>query len=354
MAIQGSKISMFFIFILAVVGCEKEIPPIQSIQPKLVLSQTIEPTGHKTRYFNGVVAASKSVALAFRINGQLQQVNVTEGQRVKQGQELARLDNSDQVIQLKSQQAAFVKAEAEYQRARKLVKTGAISQADLDTLKAQFIGAEAGLASAKRDLENTRLNAPFSGVIAKRYIDNFEKVTTASPFVMLQNLQELEVKIDLPESLLAALKQNRENRQSTAVTAQFPNHKGVSYPLTFKEIATVVNDNQSYELTFTMASPEDITVLPGMTVKVSIALTQAAGRIVVPTHTVQEDEQGRYVFLVAQKMEKKIIEKRYVEVGGLAAQGVLINSGLNAGDILVTAGISQLYEGQVVRCKEGQ
>lgn len=334
-------------------GCGQQETVVEKAPLKPVRTMTVSFDDEVTKSFTGTVDAIRTAELGFRVSGELIAVNVKEGQFVKQGQELAVLDQTDFKITLAASQAEYDRAFSEFNRAQKLVKKGAVSRSDFDKLKAQLGTAQAQLNSAQQNLKYTTLAAPFDGLIAKRYMENYEKVSTADTFAFLQDMSAFKVKINIPESVMIKLKQH----SSSAVYAIFNGNQAVHYPLTFKEVSTRADEkNQSYTVTFMMDAPSDITLLPGMSARVIGKLKNDDQRtIYVPTDTVLEDSHGRYVYVVTPQGEgtgEMIIgevSRRDVVVAGLNEKGIQISAGLNAGDRLVTAGMSKMRQGLVVK-----
>jgi RND family efflux transporter MFP subunit len=142
------------------------------------------------------------------------------------------------------------------------------------------------------------------------------------------------------------------------VTAVFDGIPGQQFPLTLLEVSSEPDPaSRTYEATFTMPAIEERVILPGMTVTVIVRAPQfegSAGQVTLPAQAVMEDRDGRYVW-VAEPGEEGLatIRRRALETGELTADGLLVLSGVSFGDQVVTAGMSRLVEGQVVRTGEG-
>jgi len=137
------------------------------------------------------------------------------------------------------------------------------------------------------------------------------------------------------------------------------------FPLTLKEASINADEeNQTYEVTFTMPRVENYTILPGMSALV-IAETASGGedansRFHLPAAAVLEDREGRFVYLVKADSGKDgptqgvgVIERRPVTTGELDARGLLVTSGLKRGEHVLTAGMSQAQPGMKVRWNQG-
>lgn len=331
---------------------EKEVATVEEIAVlKPVRTMTVNLGSTTTKSFAGVVEANKTAELGFRVSGELKVVNTKEGDFVQKGQILAVLDQTDFNIKLKAAQADFDRSASDFKRAKSLIKQGAISTADYEKLKAQQSNARAQLESAQQNLKYTELKAPFSGVVAKQLLSNFEKISSSVTFAVIQDLSSFEVQINLPESVMIKIKREEE---AQPVYAVFDGNQENQYPLTFKEVSTRADEKtQTYAVKFVMAAPKDINLLPGMSARV-FAEHKSDGKelkeVYVPAHAVLEDGQGRFVYLANETTENKAeVQRRAVVVGELNENGLQVLQGLDVGDKVITAGMSKMTEGLTVR-----
>ena len=302
------------------------------------------------REFPGTVDAAQKAELGFRVSGKLKSLNVNEGAVVKDGETLAQLDDTDFQIQLKSRQADYQQAHDDYLRGKALIDKGVISQSDFSKLQAQNVAAQSALETAQRNLDYTHLEAPFSGRIAKRYVENYEEVSAMQPIYALQDVSSLLVKVDIPESLMINVQEGSE----PDVYALFSGIPGESFPLKFKEVSSRADEaTRLFNVTFSMPANPKYNILPGMSVTVRGRPPQAtnlSGVIFVPPHVVQEDADGRYLWTVTHEdATTGVVNRQNVTTGKLQNDGIVILSGLEVGDEVVTAGMSKMHPGLKVR-----
>jgi len=328
-------------------GCARQEEAKAEPPPRIVRTQTVSPkSSGGWREFPGVIEAAQSAELGFRVAGKITKLYVREGQEVEQGQVLAQLDDTDYKIQLSSRQAEYEQAKADYERAQQLQKQKLIAQADVDKLKAQYTATSAALEAAQQNVQYTTLKAPFSGLIARRHVDNYEEAAASAPIYTLQDLSSLHVKVNIPETVMVYLKRS----ESPIVSAIFDIRPDEQYPMTIQAIATEADANShTYAVTLDMPPIDDLNLLPGMSVTVRGG-SPADTLITVPPETVLANEDGTYVFVVDDiKGELGTVHKRPVATGEMIDQGVVVTSGLDVGDRLVTAGMSKMYDGLEVR-----
>ncbi|MFQ5788163.1 MAG: efflux RND transporter periplasmic adaptor subunit, partial [Thermodesulfobacteriota bacterium] len=219
------------------------------------------------RTYPGKVQASQRVNLSFRVSGPLIEFPVNEGDEVVKGQLLARIDPRDYRIALDEAKATYNKTQADYIRYRDLYERDAVPLAELDLKRAQRDTAKAKLEKAEADLQDTNLKAPFSGRIGEKIVDNFQEVRAKQDVVSLHDVSNVEIVIDLPESVIATA----EKGTISKLAATFESAPGVEFPLEVKEVSAQADPTtQTYRATLTMPQPEDIFILPGMTANVVV------------------------------------------------------------------------------------
>jgi RND family efflux transporter MFP subunit len=316
------------------------------------------------RTFPGRVDASQRAELAFRVPGHLQEILVKEGDVVEKDQILARLDPADYELIYEDKKATFDNTQSNFTRAKELVADGNISRMDYDRMEANFRSASAALSQAEKDLEYTVLTSPFRGRVAERLVENFEEVQAKQTVFSLQNTARLDIIIDVPESVVRMVRGGAGEERSmvkgdmprpTNAYAQFEGRPDETFPLHPKEIATKANEQtQTFRATFTMESPTNFTVLPGMTTTVILDLTKLMPEDLVkrvPVRAVQGDSglKSRVWILDPQTMT---VSGREVTIGRMTGSMVQITDGLSGGEEIVSVGAPYLAEGmQVTRMK---
>jgi RND family efflux transporter MFP subunit len=354
MNINVNKLGFFLWlpFVINLAGCDKktEISEIKPLRPVKTMTVNL-PDMHLTREFSAVVDASRKADISFKIAGELIALNVQQGEPVSAGQVLAKLNDRDIKIQLQDAQSSFDQAQGDFNRAKNLISSKVISQSDFDKLKAQFQSAQAKLSTAENNLEYTELKASFDGVIAKKYTENFQEINAKSPIFALHDISSISLKINVPESIMI----NNQRDVLPKLIARFDAIEGETFPLTFKDVATQADEiTKTYEVTLTMKSPINHTVLPGMTARVIAEdLAQANNKsaaFYLPAKTVLADNQGHYVYVVTrQSAGVGQVNRQAVKIGDITPLGIEIFSGLAQGDVVLTAGMSKVTDGLAVK-----
>lgn len=341
------------------VEAEPELRPVRTLLVKTVdVSQALE--------FTAVVDAVNRADLAFKISGNLTQLLVKQGDKVNKGDVIAKLDDTDLKIYVAEAQAHFDTAMADLTRAKNLVKTNYISASEFDQIRTKAQSAKAQLASANNNLDYSRLRASFEGVIAKVYSKNHQEINAKEPIVRLHDLSEIQLIVNIPESIMIHLK---KNAAQGVVSATFNSIEDHSFPLQFSEVATLADEHsKTYEVIFTMKALDGYAILPGMTASVSaqVALSHYENQVqpsfYLPSHTVLKDNQGNYVFVVNKhKNGVGKISRKSVVIGNITTRGIEVftsftspvssgsNAGLQSGDYVITAGMSKVSAGSLVK-----
>ncbi len=331
---------------LAVHAGEEKIPTDESvIRP--VKSMVLPEYQGKTRTYPGTVRATNRVELSFNVLGTIIELPVKEGQRVKKGQLLARLDPKDYQALVTGAKAEYEKALADYRRAKELVKNGYVSRSDYDKTVSDKEVAASRLARARKSLEDTYLRAPFDGVIARRYVENFTDVRAKQPVLSLQDTHALEVVADLPEDVIAL------NRSSlpTSITARFSVLPGREFPVTISEIATHADPvTRTYQVVFALPAHEGVNLLPGMTAEVSVTrgskTTEGSPVFTITATALLEADGKTWVWVIDPKTNR--VSRREVQAEVIGDRAV-VSQGLRPLERIATAGVHHLKEGQVVK-----
>ncbi len=308
------------------------------------------------RKFPAQVHSAERAELAFRIPGELQSLPAMAGKDVRRGTVLATLDPSDYQILVNDRKARQQLAKAQFQRIKDLFERQQVSQAQYDQAKAELDISEAALSAARTDLSYTKLKAPFSGQISQVYVDNHQPVAAGKPVIMLQVRDQLEVRMQLPESLMANMADSK-GEDNYQPEVEFEAIAGKRFLSTYKEHnAQADAATGSFTVTLTLPRPKNLNLLPGMSASVHVDLNQVLSQktsvLTVPTKAVfqgddqQEGSSQAKVWIVNGDMT---LSPRAVSVGKLTPLGIEILSGLQAGENIVAAGVYQAHEGMRIR-----
>ncbi|MEL0167307.1 MAG: efflux RND transporter periplasmic adaptor subunit [Pseudomonadaceae bacterium] len=344
------------VFTAVLSGCSEPPAPLADKPRPVKLFTVSDPGAERIREFPARLKAPEEAQLSFRLGGELQVLKVHEGQKVKRGDLIAQLDDTDYRLKLSDRQASYDLTRSQLTRMEQLVDRQMVSQAEYDQRKAQFNSAEAALNLARQELAYTRIIAPFDGVVARTHVEQFQVVQPNQPIATLYTSDAMDVVFQLPENLLSNLRRDLEPAElrSKVRLDNYPDVLDADY----KEYASQPDPSTlAYDVTLSMPIPDGVVLLPGMSATVIVDFAaisrNAVVPIVVPVEAVfSPDSQSsaeRQVWVLNEQNGELRVSARSVTVGQLTHDGIEVLSGLNAGEQIVAAGGNELSEGQQVR-----
>lgn len=328
-------------------GCEQPPPPetAEFSRPAEILEVGGGGNAASLR-FPGRVRAVQRAELAFNVPGQIIELPVKEGQKLAAGDLIARLDPANFEVRLASARAEFEKAQVDYERVRKIwEQSQAVAEAEVDQKRTAMEVARASYDTARKEFEDTRLTAPFAGTVTRRHVENFSNVQAKQVVASLQDPQELEIVIDVPERVV-----RNEARRATGY-ATFQGMPDRRIPVTLKAFSAEADpQTQTYEAVLALDKPDGMTILPGMSAEVFALGSGGAAdeAIAVPLKAVFAGPDGKPRVWVVDPDTARV-SQRAIETGAVQGGDILVTAGLAAGERIVTAGVSQLREGMLVR-----
>jgi RND family efflux transporter MFP subunit len=293
--------------------------------------------------YPGKIKPATEVNLAFRVAGPILRFPVQEGQFVKKGQLIAQIDPRDYKIQLAASQAKYDQVKAQADRVKELYKRNSVTPNDYDKAISGLKQITAKLHADRNALKDTRLVAPFDGYVQKKFYDNHETVDAGYPIVSFLNTSHFEVDADIPAT--DYIRQNQFAGFSCTVDV-YPNQP---IPLKLLEIVPKSNMNQLYQARFRLEPPKDLHVAAGMNANVTINYLAGNQNLMLVPVTAVFDRDGKSMIWVYSPQTHQV-KAREVSPQTVRSDGTMeITSGLKAGELIVTAGVHSLKEGQKVK-----
>lgn len=351
-----------------------------------VASVTQRAAGAQASVLNasGYVTARRGATVSSKITGKVIEVNVDEGMAVREGQILARLDDTTAraALELAKAQAEaargtmresevrLAEARLTLQRFAQLVKDGIATQADLDRAQAEVDSLSARIASAREqvvvadrqvalqqtDLDNTVIRAPFSGVAISKDAQPGEMVSpvsagggfTRTGICTIVDMRSLEVEVDVNESYINRV---RAGQDVTAVLDAYPDWQIPAHVITMVPTADRQKATVLVRIGFKSLDPR---ILPDMGVKVTFlreadeAVAPTAQPVaLVPKSAVKTDGDQQIVFVVADGLASR----RAVRLGGADGDRLEVTAGLRAGERVIVSPPPTVVDGAMVVVK---
>jgi len=329
---------------------EKEIAKVDTsvvAKPKLVAVATIDPQSFEHFIdLQGKVDAT-NIAYVAPPNGQggvVKALYVKQGQAVRKGQVLARLD--DQLIrnQIAPLQVQLNTAEDTYRRTKNLFDQGVGTYQNVLNAQTQVETLRKNIGIIQKQAALMTVTAPMSGVaetVNVRVGETFTGVSAVGPQISIVNTGTLKITAQVPENYLG--------RVGVGTTLQVVLPNANNKTLTTKvNVAGKIIDPTSRSFQIEAPVPSDPSLKPNQIAIVKIRDYDAPNAITIPLNVLQNDEQGKYVMVAAKEGAKMIARKRRVQVGELYGDRLEVKSGLQSGEVIVTEGYQELYEGQPI------
>ena len=297
------------------------------------------PAGQAGSY-SGTVEEESGTLLSFAVGGTVSRVLVNEGDRVGKGQLIATLDTEQLTHNHASARAALKQAEDAYKRMEELHGKGSLPEIKWVEAQTALERARASEQMARKQLADCRLYAPFSGVISKKFAEKGQNVGAGTQVVKLVAVGRMKVKIAVPESEMAQITVG----QKADITVEALGGAAMRGTVTEKGV-TADPLSRSYDVKISVPN-EGRRLMPGMVAEVAIDGTRHQEACIIPAHVVQIDEKNNeFVWLaVGGKATKRVIT-----CGEFTASGVVVTSGLGAGDRIITKGQQKVSEGTKVK-----
>ena len=358
---QGMAVMLLLVLGGVLTACSEEPPPLVETVRAIRTITVTEPASGKMRRFSGVVEAADTSSISFEVPGNVQEVKAEVGARILKGQVLAVLDEKNYQLNVTAAEAAAGRAEVELAdaqrdlaRLRRIAAEdrGAISERALEQAQATLEGARQNLSYnmsrlnlARRDLERTVLRAPFDGVIAERHVDPFQEVARGERMFDLFMEGAMQVAISIPESEIDRIYLGLTGEiRFPAISQQV--HMGI-----VSEISKVAGAANAFPIKMAIrADGVNARIRRGITAEVTLLLSdeeEQGGYLIPLSAVVFGGDAGNHVFTFDP--ETMTTRKTVIEHGGIRDSNIIVTRGLKAGDVIATAGVSFLRDGQKVR-----
>ena len=317
-------------------GNEQQSEPFTK-NVKLTTAKKVEETSVLS--FPGMVQGAHNISVGFKTAGQIQSIEVKQGDYVKKGQLLAQLDPSDYKLALNAYEIQYHQLKDEVARLEQMYNAKTIAANDYEKTRAGLEQLEIQVQTFKNKVEYTRLYAPVSGYIQSVNNDPSEMIDAGSPLFNLIDNSKYEVIADIPANQYI----DKELFASFYMSSQYLGDEKL--PLDLISISPKADGNQLYQMRFAINSSAD-KITAGMNVELHIEKenTAYAGKYTITPHAVFTRDEKTYVWIYANGK----VNSKEVSVDGIDKNGNLFLSGIDDMDKIVSAGVHILNEGETV------
>jgi multidrug efflux system membrane fusion protein len=327
---------------IVVAGCKgKATEEAHPATPVRVAAATSGPAAPSIRT-NGLLANKDEIRLAFKVGGVIRKLAVSEGERVRKGQRLAEIEQTEINAQVEQARQAHEKAKRDAARGERLYEDKVISLEQLQDLRTQAAMAEAALNSAEFNWNYAAIVAPRDGTVLRRLAEERELVSAGTPvlvlgaqdkgFIVSTGLADRQiVQVRLGDAALVRLDALPDATLQGKVT----------------EVASAADAASGMFRIEVALDPVDLPLKSGLVAKLTIVPSSASAgtRVYVPIGAIVEGDGRRARLFV---LDKDRARRRDVEVAFIEGDNVAVTSGVAAGEQVITDGAQYLEDGEQV------
>ncbi|MEG1556073.1 MAG: efflux RND transporter periplasmic adaptor subunit, partial [Bacteroidales bacterium] len=331
----------YLLFILVAIsiffyGCtKKEKREIELPIPVSVITVSESPDAAHQSYV-GVIEPDFTSDISFAVPGNVERVYYSEGDCVAKGALLAEVNSKTLQDTYTAAAATLRQAQDGYERMKQLHNKGSITEVEWIDIQTKLEKAKAIESIAKKNLEESKLYAPFSGVIGKRLIEIGINVLPGVPVFTLLAIEKVNIKVSIPEDVISQIKIGQKVSIRVAAIGN-KKFEGVIA----KKGMEANKMAHSYEITIPIAN-QNKELMPGMICDVQINTNGVSQFIVVPNQSIKLLDNGeKYVWIV----KDSLAHKQSIITGALSGNGIVVNEGLSDGDQVIVKGHQKVCEG---------
>jgi RND family efflux transporter MFP subunit len=282
-----------------------------------------------TREFPGKLIPSNQSRLAFEIPGKINSINVDIGDEVILGDELASLDDREALAQLNQSKAKFDLAEQVLARYIDLRADGHISTQDLDKAESDQIVAKSQYDFYRVKFEQTKLLAPFNGIIQNRFLDTGSVINAGVQVLEILGSSNVEARISIPMNYMNKVKIGEEYEFDI---------RGISAKAKLERLAPMSTGGSNNRLAIFRFNTF---FNPGSIVKLKLSMTEKAKGTWVPIKSLSQSEQG--IWAIYTINEQQVVVRDLVDVIYFEDEYAFVSGTLNNGDLVILGGAQKNY-----------
>lgn len=294
-------------------------------------------------FTTGTILANEEVELRSEVSGKVMQVTIREGQPVKEGDMLLKINDSELQAQLQRAQYRLNLATERERRQRKLLEKGGISQEDYDATLNEVNVLKSEVALIRSQIDKTELRAPFDGMVGLKYVSEGSYITPSTRVASLQDISPVKIDFSIPERYVNRV--GPGDRITFTVQGTPGRFEGEIYAIEPK----IESRTRTLQLRAISENPGGLLV-PGAFADLELILQTIDDALMVPAIALIPELQGQKVFLYRNGR----VVQQTVQTGIRTDERVQLTSGIAAGDTVLTTGLLQVQPGMPVVLKEIQ
>lgn len=286
----------------------------------------------------GTIQAGSDVNIVSEAAGRIIHLNAKPGDYKSAGSVIGEVDSELRRASLMSAQAGYDRAKSDFQRMESMFKDGVVNAMQMDQARFGYQAAEAQLVMAKRQLRDTKITSPISGIINSRMVDQGATVGVNAVIANIVDISTLKVKVHVAEKDAFALKKGDKVIVTTDV------YPGTTYQGSVMSIAPKADDAHTYPVEITMSNSKTHPLKAGMFGKVAFTTIEKNEALIIPRKALIGSIKNPKVYVVSNGR----VELRPVQTGSEIGTRLEILSGINPGERIVTNGQNNVRSGSKV------
>ena len=340
---MGYRLWVIGVSFLLMVGCTKLEKTPKEVAPLSVKTMVVSPQeGQVSSRYVGTIEPAHETPLSLQSTGRVVAIHAKNGQRVKKGQTIIEIDNTQAFNALQGAEASLRHAQDGYNRAKQVHEKGVVSDQKMVEIESQLAQAKSLYAVAKQCLDECTLTAPCDGVIDGLEVELGQSVLPGAHLCAILDVSGFSVRFTVPEAEIKRVTVSDHLLKGIVECAAV----GVTFPIVITQKSVSANPlTHTYDVTARVEGGVDI-LLPGMVGKVTVnnnmsPITNDQSNIIIPARCILLKPEGHTVWVVEQGRAVR----REIHIDGYRADGVRVTAGLQAGDSLIIDGYQKLYNG---------
>ena len=288
-----------------------------------------------TNTYVGEIVAKADLPLLFPLGGQLTSLQVKSGEKVREGQVIATVDNTQAKAMMESAEAMLNQAQDGYARLRPVHEKGGLSEVKWVEMETNLQKARSMVISARKRFDDCTLRAPQAGVVNLRDVEVGQQLAIGQPIGSLLDLSGRKAVFTVPESEIGSLLHDDKLTVVLPALQQSFNAKLEEKSLVATRLA------HTYKVTAMLEhTPDADVLLPGMVCRVLVSNKNVNGYI-ISAGCVQTQQTGHSVWVLRNGRAERVM----ITISEFVENGVLVSNGLQAGDTVISKGYQKMYHG---------
>ena len=340
-----NSLIIIVLLLLLFVSCGTDRGKQRDMERPVKVGEVFRGGDEEINVLSGVVVSGVEASPSFTVSGMLKKIYVSEGSEVRQGQLIAEIDASNYQSTYEAAKSKYEQVSSEVARVEELYRRSSVNRNDYEKALDGRQTVASMYETAKNQLQSTKLYAPISGVVQSINAGLYQTTMPGVGVVTIVNTSSLNIETNVSSALFVD-KDKFEGFVGYSEFSEEPIHLKLLY------IAPKANNNQLYKMLLSIDSRSVQNLAPGMAIKVELSRRHTQKQeLSILLQSVFQENTDDFVWVV--DTQSLVVGKRKVELGNLNQEGrVVVLSGLDGSEILVTAGVGKIKDGQKIKILE--